>query len=217
MLRLRRLSPPGWLNLLLFEGSVLFGLLLALSELVGWEFGVAVPFAVATAVKVTDLVLVARAEEPAAGAPVMRPSVAAVRAQQRAGAAGRPSTGARAAADTRAPGPHVPSLAPSLAVRERNRVARGVAAVPVSARLRPRLSRGGAARVVGAWPMPVGSPIEVTGVVVDGAVVEGSAGAANAAWQGPTVGITTDLAWQSKAPRADRARGRNQGRFAARR
>jgi hypothetical protein len=220
MLRLRRLHPPGWLSFVLLEGSVLFGVLLALSELVGWQVGVAVPFAVAAVVKVTDLVLVARTESPSTGtgSVVMRPSVAAIRAQQRAGAAARPSTVARAVADGPASTPHAPSLAPSLAARERNRrVARGVAAVPTSARLRPRLTRGGSARVVGAWPMPVGSPIEVTGVVVDGTAIEGSAGA-HAAWQGPTVGITTEPARQPKAgQRADRVRGRNQGRFAARR
>jgi hypothetical protein len=209
MLRLRRLNPPGWLNLLLFEGSVLFGLLLTLSELVAWEVGVAVPFAVATVVKVTDLVLLARAEEPrTSAATAMRPTVAAVRAQQRAGATARPSAASRAAADSRAPGPHAPPLAPSLAARERNRVARGVAAVPVSARIRPRLSRGGAARVVGAWPMPVGSPIDL-----DGPAAESAAGLA---WQGPTVGITADPERQAK-PRTERVRGRNQGRFVARR
>jgi len=233
MLRLRRLKPPGWLNFVLLEGSVLFGLLLALSELVAWEVGVAVPFAVAAVVKVTDLLLASRAEErtTASGAGVMRPSVAAVRAQQRAGAAGRPSP-ARASGDVRAPAPHAPSpaphapsLAPSLAVRERNRrVARGVAAVPVSARLRPRQARGGSARVVGAWPMPVGSPLDLElddgrGLAAESAShPEPDRGTAGIAWQGPTVGITADPARQSPAgQRAARARGRNQGRFAARR
>ena len=32
MLRLRRLKPPGWLNFVLLEGSVLFGLLLAFTR-----------------------------------------------------------------------------------------------------------------------------------------------------------------------------------------
>jgi hypothetical protein len=195
--------------------------LLALSELVRWQVGVAVPFIVATAVKLVDVALVTRSGEPSTAQPaVMRSSVAAVRAQQRSGATARPSTTARASGEVRAPGPHAPPLAPSLAARERNRrVARGVAAVPSSARLRPRLSRGDGARVIGAWPMPVGSPIDIeAGVVVDGAVAEGhdrAVAKSGTAWLGPTVGIATD---DSRTPTSgERGRGRNQGRFAARR
>jgi hypothetical protein len=188
LLRLRRLRPRPMLCFALFEGSVALGLLLALSELVWWGFGAALPFVVAATVKLLDVGLKSKPGEPASGVIAMRSTVAAVRAQQRA---------ARGAVK----GTTVPATqthhAPALTMRERNRrVVRGVAAVPPTARARPRIASMSvtdgigfaltprtAPRVVGAWPMPLD--------------------------RGP---IERAVAAQGRPERRD-AKGRNQGRF----
>jgi hypothetical protein len=216
LLGLRRLEPRPWLCFLLMEGSVLFGLLLALSELVPWQLAVAVPFLVAATMKIADGVVAARAggRDQGTSTGVMRPSVAAVRAQQRAGragqsgelvrlagergAAGAGGTGAgaagagRATATSRAVAARLAQAAsaPSMLVREHNRrVARGVAAVPTAARPRTRQARANG-RAVGAWPMPV-EP--VPNIVIDKNRTAGPAtagpGLTGGAWTGPTVNL----------------------------
>jgi hypothetical protein len=55
LLRLRYLHPGGVACFLLFEGTIVLGLLLALSELVDWQVVVLLPAGVAVMVKLNDL------------------------------------------------------------------------------------------------------------------------------------------------------------------
>lgn len=56
MLRLRYLSPSGFLCFVFLEGAVALGILLALAELVSWWGVLVLPVAVATMVKLNDAV-----------------------------------------------------------------------------------------------------------------------------------------------------------------
>lgn len=55
LLRLRYLHPGGVACFLLFEGTIVLGLLLALSELVDWPVVILLPAGVAVMVKLNDL------------------------------------------------------------------------------------------------------------------------------------------------------------------
>ncbi|HEX5542696.1 MAG TPA: hypothetical protein VFX60_14240 [Micromonospora sp.] len=59
VLRLRQLNPSGATCFLFLEGSALFGLVLALAELVPWWAIVVLPLLVAVMVKVNDAVAAA--------------------------------------------------------------------------------------------------------------------------------------------------------------
>ena len=86
MLRLRHLSPSGFLCFVFLEGAVALGFLLALAELVSWWGVLVLPITVAVMVKLNDVVagaltrpapLVASGSAPVvaqAVAPVLRPA-----------------------------------------------------------------------------------------------------------------------------------------------
>lgn len=59
VLRLRQVDPSGMLCFVFFEGTVVFGLLLALAELVSWWGALVLPATVAVMVKVNDVVAAA--------------------------------------------------------------------------------------------------------------------------------------------------------------
>ena len=68
MLRLRHLTPSGFLCFVFLEGAFALGVLLALAELVSWWGVVVLPITVAAMVKLNDLVagvLTRPANEPA--------------------------------------------------------------------------------------------------------------------------------------------------------
>jgi hypothetical protein len=77
-LRLRRISPSGWLCFVFLEGAIALGVLLALAELVSWWGVLVLPITVAVMVKLNDMVAgissrPALAAPPvAATAPVLR-------------------------------------------------------------------------------------------------------------------------------------------------
>ncbi len=85
MLRLRHLSPSGFLCFVYLEGAVALGILLALAELVSWWGVLVLPVTVAAMVKLNDVVagaltrpmVPAAASAPVvtqAGGPLLRPS-----------------------------------------------------------------------------------------------------------------------------------------------
>ena len=85
MLRLRHLSPSGFLCFVYLEGAVALGILLALAELVSWWGVLVLPLTVAAMVKLNDVVAgaltrpsgSAAASAPvvtASGAPLLRPA-----------------------------------------------------------------------------------------------------------------------------------------------
>jgi hypothetical protein len=135
LLRVRHLRPRSWTAFVLFEGSIVLGLLLALADIVnGWGV-LAVPLAVAVMVKIHDSVAAAVAARPVTG----RSKVP------------RSSAGHSSAHRLRAPAPRVvpagvrPQTTEELAPDD---------AVP-SARARPD-PRGGAA--IGVATVPGASP-----------------------------------------------------------
>ncbi len=115
MLRLRHLSPSGFLCFVYLEGAVALGILLALAELVSWWGVLVLPLTVAAMVKLNDVVAgaltrptgSAAASAPVvtpAGAPVLRPSTARDTPGQetvRLSAAGDPSLGRARTVDLR--------------------------------------------------------------------------------------------------------------------
>lgn len=77
MLRLRHLSPSGFLCFVYLEGAVALGILLALAELVSWWGVLVLPITVAAMVKLNDVVAgtLTRPVVPAtASAPVVTPA-----------------------------------------------------------------------------------------------------------------------------------------------
>jgi hypothetical protein len=80
MLRLRYLSPSGFLCFVFLEGAVALGFLLALAELVSWWGVLVLPITVAAMVKLNDVVAgaLSRPAVAAASAPVVAPSAAPV-------------------------------------------------------------------------------------------------------------------------------------------
>jgi hypothetical protein len=80
MLRLRHLSPSGFLCFVFLEGAVALGFLLALAELVSWWGVLVLPVTVAAMVKLNDVVAgaLSRPAVAAASAPVVGPSAAPV-------------------------------------------------------------------------------------------------------------------------------------------
>ncbi len=77
MLRLRHLSPSGFLCFVFLEGAVALGILLALAELVSWWGVLVLPVTVAAMVKLNDVVagaLTRPAGSAAASAPVVTPT-----------------------------------------------------------------------------------------------------------------------------------------------
>jgi hypothetical protein len=85
MLRLRHLSPSGFLCFVYLEGAVALGILLALAELVSWWGVLVLPITVAAMVKLNDVVagaltrpvVPATASAPVVGAsaePLLRPA-----------------------------------------------------------------------------------------------------------------------------------------------
>jgi hypothetical protein len=68
MLRLRHLSPSGFLCFVYLEGAVALGILLALAELVSWWGVLVLPLTVAAMVKLNDVVAGAFARPVAAAA-----------------------------------------------------------------------------------------------------------------------------------------------------
>jgi len=75
MLRLRQLRPSPLTTFVLFEGSILMAVLLALAEIVDWWGVLAIPAAVAVMVKLNDAVT-AVLRRPAALAQLDRPRLA---------------------------------------------------------------------------------------------------------------------------------------------
>lgn len=76
MLRLRHVSPSGFLCFVYLEGAAALGILLALAELVSWWGVLVLPLTVAAMVKLNDVVAgaLSRPEVPAtASAPVVTP------------------------------------------------------------------------------------------------------------------------------------------------
>ena len=86
MLRLRHLTPSGFLCFVFLEGAIALGILLALAELVSWWGVLVLPFTVALMVKLNDVIAglltqAAAALRPArpmaaAQGPVLRPAAA---------------------------------------------------------------------------------------------------------------------------------------------
>ena len=77
MLRLRHLSPSGFLCFVYLEGAVALGILLALAELVSWWGVLVLPVTVAAMVKLNDVVagaLTRPTGSAAASAPVVTPA-----------------------------------------------------------------------------------------------------------------------------------------------
>ena len=131
MLRLRQLRPSPLTTFVLFEGSILMALLLALAEIVDWWGVLAIPAAVAVMVKLNDAIT-AVLRRPAALAQLDRPRLAGGLA---IGVSPRPTTAhlTRWISDDDAVA--APSAQPQprgVAERrpERDGVARGIAAVP---------------------------------------------------------------------------------------
>jgi len=138
LLRLRQLRPGPLPTFVLFEGSVMLAMLLALADLINPWGILAIPVAVAVMVKLNDVIMVIL-RRPVAAAQLDRPRLAAGPA---IGVSARPSTahltawisGDDAVAD--------PAAQPDLHWRdashaplpERDGVARGIAAVPDSRR-----------------------------------------------------------------------------------
>lgn len=110
LLRLRVLRPGQITTFLLFEGSVMVAILLALAEVVDWWGVLAIPVAVAVMVKLNDAV-----------AAVLRRPVA-VAQLDRSRLRGGPAVGISARPTT--------ARLTSWISRERDVVARGIAAVP---------------------------------------------------------------------------------------
>jgi hypothetical protein len=75
MLRLRQLRPSPLATFVLFEGSIMVALLLALAEIVDWWGVLAIPVAVAVMVKLNDAIT-AVLRRPAALAQLDRPRLA---------------------------------------------------------------------------------------------------------------------------------------------
>lgn len=77
VLRLRHLTPSGFLCFVFLEGAVALGILLALAELVSWWGVLVLPATVAVMVKLNDVIAGVLGEAAAAGSapvPAMRPS-----------------------------------------------------------------------------------------------------------------------------------------------
>ncbi|WP_246614578.1 hypothetical protein [Paractinoplanes bogorensis] len=94
MLRLKHLTPSGFLCFVFLEGAVALGILLALAELVSWWGVLVLPATVAIMVKLNDLI--AGSVTP----PVRAPAPAAAMASRRVAEHVRPSD----EATTRLPG-----------------------------------------------------------------------------------------------------------------
>lgn len=73
MLRLRFLTPNGFLCFVFFEGAVALGILLALAELVSWWGVIVLPITVAIMVKLNDLIAGALTPVPVAAPVGVRP------------------------------------------------------------------------------------------------------------------------------------------------
>ena len=114
MLRLRHLSPSGFLCFVYLEGAVALGILLALAELVSWWGVLVLPLTVAAMVKLNDVVAgaltrpVASAAASApvvtsSGSPTLRPAAVRLAGQEtvRLSAAGDPSPGRARTVDLR--------------------------------------------------------------------------------------------------------------------
>ena len=138
LLRLRQLRPGPLPTFVLFEGSVMVAILLALADIVDAWGILAIPVAVAVMVKLNDVIMVVL-RRPVAAAQLDRPRLAAGPA---IGVSARPSTarltawisGDDAVADPAAqPDPHRGDARPA-PPPERDGVARGIASVPHSGR-----------------------------------------------------------------------------------
>ncbi|MBL7256102.1 hypothetical protein [Paractinoplanes lichenicola] len=75
MLRLRFLTPNGFLCFVFLEGAVALGILLALAELVSWWGVIVLPITVAIMVKLNDLIAGALTPAPVAAPVGVRPLV----------------------------------------------------------------------------------------------------------------------------------------------
>jgi hypothetical protein len=134
MLRLRRLRPAPAATFLLFEGSILLGVLLALAEIISWWGAPVIPLAVAVMVKLNDMVASTLDLRPLAEAQLRTPRPRDWRpiGMSRVSSAGRLTT--RIEADDAVADPTArPQPAPAPGV------ARGVASVPRRPAPRPAL------------------------------------------------------------------------------
>ncbi|GAB2593324.1 hypothetical protein Aab01nite_36340 [Paractinoplanes abujensis] len=75
MLRLKFLTPNGFLCFVFLEGAVALGILLALAELVSWWGVIVLPLTVAIMVKLNDVIAGALTPVPAAAPVGVRPLV----------------------------------------------------------------------------------------------------------------------------------------------
>ncbi len=125
MLRLRHLSPSGFLCFVFLEGAVALGILLALAELVSWWGVLVLPITVAAMVKLNDVVAgaLSRPASAAASAPVVAQAAAPVL---------RPATVRQPGAETvRLPGPKEFAMDDVSLSRARTVDLRSVGQVPV--------------------------------------------------------------------------------------
>ena len=214
MLRLRRLNPGPLARFGLLEGTLLLGVLLALSELTPWWLGLSLPVLVAGVVKLIDAYPTLRADLAAVltnRSPEPRPRSVGDLAGQRPGyGAGYSNAAARDSQDPAGELAHNDGVYRGRVAG--GRVARGVASVPAEARSPGQPPVAGPRRAVGAWPMPVDSPVPL--VAARSAPPAAPAQRLGGARSAPVPAVNVEHPRRSAVEQLRMARARlNRGRF----